>query len=46
MGSITPDILEILPLIRGTDQYSKVSYQLRYGHYSEIRTGEHTYQFN
>ena len=46
MGSITPDILEILPLIRGTDQYSKVSYPLRYGNYSEIRTREYIYQFN
>ena len=46
MPVITPNELEIFPLIRGADQYSKVSYPLRYGKYSEIKTGEHIYQFN
>lgn len=46
MGTITPDELEIFPFIKGTDRYAKVSYPLRYGHYSEIRTREYIYQFN
>ena len=41
-----PDELEISPLLKGAEQYSKVSYPLRYGHYSEIRTGGYVYQFN
>ena len=46
MGTTNPDELEIFPLIKGADQYSKVSYPLRYGRYSEIRTKEYVYQFN
>jgi hypothetical protein len=46
MGTRTTDEPEIYPVIKGADQYSKVSYPLRYGHYSEIRTGEYVYQFN
>ena len=38
--------LEIFPVIKGANQYSKVSYPLRYGHYSEIRRREYIYQFN
>ena len=40
------DELEIFPVIKGANQYSKVSYPLRYGHYSEIRRREYIYQFN
>ncbi len=46
MGKSNPDEFEIFPLIKGADQYSKVSYPLRYGHYREIRTREYIYQFN
>ncbi len=46
MPMISQNELEIFPVIRGADQYSKVSYPLRYGHYSEIRNREYVYQFN
>ncbi|MBN2419963.1 MAG: radical SAM domain-containing protein [Deltaproteobacteria bacterium] len=46
MATKKPDALEIFPFLKGADQYSKVSYPLRYGHYSEIRTAEYIYQFN
>ena len=46
MDTKKSDELEIFPLIKGADRYSKVSYPLRYGHYSEIKTKEYIYQFN
>ncbi len=46
MGKIDPYELEIFPLVKGADQYSKVSYPLRYGHLGEIRSREYIYQFN
>jgi hypothetical protein len=38
--------LQINPLIKGADHYSRVSYPLRYGCYSEIKSKEYTWQFN
>ena len=36
----------ITPEKQGANRYSKVSYPLRYGRYSEIRTSGHLFQFN
>ncbi len=38
--------IQIRPLIRGADQYSRVSYPLRYGCCSEIRSKRYVWQFS
>lgn len=40
------DDLKITPLKNGADRYTKISYPLRYGKYSEIETKEFILQFN
>ena len=30
----------------GSDRYTKASYPIRYGRFSEIKTSDHTFQFN
>ncbi|MCP3926390.1 MAG: radical SAM protein [Desulfobacterales bacterium] len=37
---------EIALNVNGSDQYTKVSYPIRYGVYSEIKTKDYIYQFN
>lgn len=38
--------LLLVPSKEGLRHYTKVSYPVRYGHYSEIRTGDRLFQFN
>lgn len=38
--------LAFYPVVQGSDTYTKVSYPIRYGRYSEIRTASHRFQFN
>ncbi len=40
------DNLEIALKVKGTKQYTKVSYPVRYGIYSEVKTDKYVYQFN
>jgi hypothetical protein len=46
MANFSIDELEIIPCRNGSNEYSKVSYPLRYGQYGEIRTADYIYQFN
>jgi hypothetical protein len=54
MGSlvrtVVPDVrsenLEVTIDKRGADRYQKVTYPIRYGRYTEIRTGHHLFEFN
>ena len=46
MGTYTLDDLEITIGREGADRFSKVSYPIRYGRFSEIKTREHRFQFN
>ena len=46
MASLFIDDLEIIPCKTGANEYSKVSYPLRYGQYGEIRSRDYIYQFN
>jgi len=40
------DALDITLEKEGAQSFSKVSYPIRYGRFSEIRTPEYTFQFN
>lgn len=46
MKTFKIDDLHITIHKQGATSYSKVSYPQRYGHFSEIRTPEHVFQFN
>ena len=46
MTALKFEDLQIYPFIKGANQYSKVSYPLRYGCYSEIRSKEYVWQYN
>lgn len=40
------DSLAVTPEKRGADRYLKISYPFRYGRFSEIKSGNYTFQFN
>ena len=46
MESYEVDNLVITPEKQGAERFGTFSYPIRYGHYSEIRTPTHTFQFN
>jgi len=46
MTAYLPDDLSVFPDKTGATAYTKVSYPIRYGRYSEIRTPSHLFQFN
>jgi len=46
MNFLSAGRLEIIPWKKGSDEYSKVSYPLRYGQYREIISGNYIYKFN
>ncbi|RJP85257.1 MAG: hypothetical protein C4518_16680 [Desulfobacteraceae bacterium] len=40
------DDLQVIPEKQGADHYVKISYPFRYGRFSEIKSGNYTFQFN
>jgi hypothetical protein len=50
MGTVVADVrsenLEVTIDKRGADRYEKVTYPIRYGRYTEIRTPDHLFEFN
>ena len=46
MKTQTYDNLEITEVRRGADRFAKVSYPIRYGRFTEIKTADHVFQFD
>ncbi len=46
MADQSVEILEISVRKKAADRYSKVTYPIRYGRYTEITTAEHVFDFN
>jgi len=46
MESYQIENIHVIPEKKGFQEFSKVSYPIRYGHFSEIQTTDYTFQFN
>ena len=46
MADYQTENIEITVDKRGSDRYAKVTYPIRYGRYTEIRTPDHVFEFN
>jgi hypothetical protein len=46
MESYQIENIQVTPAKKGFQEFSKVSYPVRYGLFSEIQTSDYTFQFN